>query len=418
MNKPYFAVRLALVALLLLALASCRRELYVYGDEFYSVTLDVDWRDYASSDPDGMTVWFYNLDDPGSKPYRTTTSSVRHQDIYLPNGTYQGVIVSYSPEEYSRQQFRDMDDINQARIEATPASYQPKSERTPGVNVTDADDWKVRQALYGEAAWTDRQQPRPPIDSLLYVVANQPEDIGGDTIDRRPINSGSAFGDYIPYKERDYYQSTINAQVIESIPHSLIETMRIRVFISSGFNSLWTTQGSITGLADGHLLPLHVKTENPCLLSISEWQGERTGENQGWVSATITTFGLRPSTILPFAEYHPSAAIGKSRYDGRECDIQAYYSELCDPEDVRLNLAFILRDQHTVCTYNFNVGHAVVSYDDQLVLRIELGQDFFDLDNPDKPDPIVLPDVDAYEGAGFGADVTPWEDGGTADETM
>ena len=125
---------LAVVAMLLLT-ASCRRDLYVFGDEFHSVTLDVDWREFDSSDPDGMTVWFYKLDDPEAQPFRTTTANVRRQDLYLSNATYQGVVVSYSPEEYSRQTFADMADIDKARVEATPAPYQPADLTIPGVAV-------------------------------------------------------------------------------------------------------------------------------------------------------------------------------------------------------------------------------------------------------------------------------------------
>lgn len=419
MTKSSTIVWFALSALLLV-LTGCRRELFVYGDEFYSVVLDVDWRDFDEKDPDGMTVWFYRLDQPGTKPYRTVTASVRHQNLYLPNGRYQGVVVSYSPEEYSRQQFLDMDNVEQARVETTPASYQPGEQRTPGVNVTAADDWRVKEALYGEPAWNAQQQNRPPIDSLLYIVANHPEAIGADTIDKRPINSGTAFGDYIPYKDREEYQSSISVQSIQTIPHTLVWNMRVRVYIRKGFNSLWVTQGSITGLSDGHYLPRHVNSDNACLMTLDDWRAERTGEDQGWVSTTLTTFGLRPSSIHPYADYHPSTTIGKSLYDGEECDIQAYYTDVCNAEELRLNLAFILRDQHTVVTYHFNVGEAVVSYDDQLVLRVELGEEFFDINgtDPGKPDPIDLPDVEAYGGAGFDATVTPWEDGGTADETM
>mgnify|MGYP007101871785 CR=1 FL=1 len=57
----------------------------------------------------------------------------------------------------------------------------------------------------------------------------------------------------------------------------------------------------------------------------------------------------------------------------------------------------------------------------QLVLRLELGPEFFDPNNPhgahgdggdpDNPSPdIILPYVDAYNGAGFGAEVTPWQE--------
>ena len=57
----------ATAVFIILMLAGCeRRELYVYGDEFHSVELEVDWRKYADRDPDGMTVWFYPLDTEGT----------------------------------------------------------------------------------------------------------------------------------------------------------------------------------------------------------------------------------------------------------------------------------------------------------------------------------------------------------------
>ena len=413
--KTYIA---ALTLATLLALTACRRELYVYGDEFYSVVLNVDWRDYDDNDPDGMTVWFYNLDNLDIKPYRTTTANVRHQQLYLPNARYQGVVVSYSPEEYAHQQFTDMDDVHYARIEATPAAYQAPDLRTPGAAVSDDDDIRAKVHLYGPQAWTDAMTPRTDSeyvtanDSLralaaalqLSTICNQPEDIGADTLDNRAIDSGTTYGDYIPWKERENYQTSITVQQLEALTHTLVEKMRVRVYIKEGLNYLYATQATITGMADGHFLPRHVNTENACLIAIDGWQTERTGPNEGWVSATVATFGIRPATRHANPVFHPSTAIGKSRYDGEECDIQGYYTDVCDSDDLRLNLVFVLRDQHTVMTYRYDVGHLLVSYDDQMVLRLELGPDFLN------DDPIILPKVDAYGGADFGADVTPWVD--------
>lgn len=407
MKSPATILTSALCALLLLtAAAACRRDLYVFGDEFYSVTLNVDWRDFDSSDPDGMTVWFYKLPEPDTKPFRTTTANVRHQDLYLSNSIYQGVVVSYSPEEYSRQQFLDMDYIDKARVEATAASYQAPELSIPGAAVSEESAQHVKETLYGHEAWTDKQPHSELISPSYYVIANQPEEIGADTIDHREINAGTAFDDYILLEDRYSYQSSIIVQTIEALPHSLVESLRVRVYIKEGFNSLWTTRGSITGLADAHHLPLHVNSDNACLIAIDEWSTERTAENSGWINATITTFGIRPSTRHTYATFHPSTVSGISRYDGEECDYEGYYSDVCDPEDLRINLAFILRDQQTVVTYHFNVGNALISYDDQLVLRLELGPDFLDQNGGQ----IILPFVEGFEGTGFGADVTPWQD--------
>lgn len=427
---------LLLAAMLLLALltlaASCqRRELYVYGDEFHSVQLEVDWRNYADRDPDGMTVWFYSLDEPSKTPYRATTASVRHHDLYLPGGYYQGVVVDYSPEEFSRQQFLSMERIDSARVEATPATYQPDSLTVAGEGVPRGLSDEVNWQLYGEPAWNDIQYPRPPVSETtgLYIVANQPEEMALDTLNNRYVDRG-LYGDYIPWRERDTYQSTIQLTQIYSWPATIVWKLRIRIWVKSGFNYLWQTPSSISGLADGHFLPRDVITDRLCLLSIDSWELERTGENTGYINTTLNVWGLRPETLRPDREIHEGREVpqiytytraGENEPAYNSPEWWEYYTKNCVPEDIRLNLAFTLRDHATTLYYHFNVGHYVVSWDNQLVLRIELGAEFFDPDNPhgaygeggDPANPteaIELPYVDAYNGTGFGAEVTPWEE--------
>lgn len=420
-------VLVATIVFVLLMLTGCeRRELYVYGDEFHSVELEVDWRKYADRDPDGMTVWFYPLDDPTKQPYRTTTANVRHHDLYLPGGYYQGVVVDYSPEEFSRQEFLSLERMDSARVEATPSSYQPDSLTVAGEGVPRGLSDEVNWQLYGEPAWTDYQYPRPPVreETGLYEVANQPEEMALDTLDNRHIDRGE-YGDYIPWQERETYQSQIRITTLRSEPETIVWKLRIRVWVREGFNYLWQSPASITGLADGHFLPRDVITDNPCLLSIDGWETERTGENSGYISATLNVFGIRPVTLRPDREEHEGREVQQvysyTRAGENEPEWWEYYTKNCLPEDIRLNLSFVLRDHATTLHYHFNVGHYVVSWDNQLVLRIELGPEFFDPNNPhgaygeggdpDNPSPdIKLPFVEAYNGTGFGADVTPWED--------
>lgn len=420
-------VLVATIVFVLLMLTGCeRRELYVYGDEFHSVELEVDWRKYADRDPDGMTVWFYPLDDPTKQPYRTTTANVRHHDLYLPGGYYQGVVVDYSPEEFSRQEFLSLERMDSARVEATPSSYQPDSLTVAGEGVPRGLSDEVNWQLYGEPAWTDYQYPRPPVreETGLYEVANQPEEMALDTLDNRHIDRGE-YGDYIPWQERETYQSQIRLTQMYSEPETIVWKLRIRVWIKDGFNYLWQSPASISGLADGHFLPRDVITDNPCLLSIDGWETERTGENSGYISTTLNVFGIRPVTLRPDREEHEGREVQQvysyTRAGESEPEWWEYYTKNCLPEDIRLNLSFVLRDHATTLHYHFNVGHYVVSWDNQLVLRIELGPEFFDPNNPhgaygeggdpDNPSPdIKLPFVEAYNGTGFGADVTPWED--------
>ena len=404
-------ISLALGLLLVLLTGCYRRELYVYGDEFHSVQLEVDWREYSDRDPDGMTVWFYPLDDPSHAPYRTTTASVRRHDLYLPGGYYHGVVVDYSPEEYSRQEFLDMDVLSSARVESTPATYQPDSSTVVGEGVPKGLSAEVNAQLYGESAWNASQTDRPAVSETngCYVVASQPEQMALDTLLNRYVDRG-AYGDYIPWQERDTYQSEISITTIKSVPRSVIWRLRIRVWIKDGFNSLWQSPASITGLANGHFLPLDVNTDRPCIIGIDDWELERTGQNSGYLQVTLSTFGLRPATVLPYRMLHKVGATGDDWYD--------YYTDNCLPEDLRLNLSFTLRDHATTLYYHFDVGHMVTSYDAQQVLRLELGPDYFYPSDPDGPDPIVLPFVDAYNGTGFGADVTPWEDEEPVDITF
>ena len=74
----------AAVALLALAMTNCeRRDLWVYGDQFKQVLLNIDWRNYMRDevlypyepDPDGMTVWYFPINGQatGRKSYRFTT---------------------------------------------------------------------------------------------------------------------------------------------------------------------------------------------------------------------------------------------------------------------------------------------------------------------------------------------------------
>lgn len=411
--------------LVLLLLSACKhRDLYVYGDEFHSVELNVDWRLYnATHDPDGMTVWFYPLDNPGHRPYRTTTANVRRVELYLPGGHYHGVVIDYSPEEYSRQTFLGMDSVATLRVESLPASYQPDSLTIVGEGVAHDLSAYVNSHLYGDAAWTDLQTLRPTRNAAtnLYTVASAPESMGLDTLANRLIYQ-SEYNDYIPYKEREGYQSTLTVQQLTSQPVSIIWHLRLRIHISEGYNYLWQQVASISGLADGHLLALNQNTEQGCLMSISEWEQQRTGANEGYIAATITTFGLRPGSIRPDAVLHgdlnrsatgsatddrlATRAAGDTEADVQPDDWWSYRSDICLPGELRLNLSFVLRDHATVLNYHFDVGDHIDSYDNQLVLRIDL-----------EPD-IVLPYVDAYSGAGFGADVTPWQEQTPLDVSM
>ena len=329
MEEEAMKARYIIISLLMaLSVVGCRRELWVSSDEFYTVRLNVDWHDYSESDPGGMTVWFLPTDIAGQY-YSYTTAQVRQADFYLSRGVYHGIVCDYSPQEFSTIEFLDMDNYEKARVQLT-------------------------------------------------AEGNQPEPIALDTLKNMVISSGP-YNDFIPYDERDNYQQALNVQKFQAKPHSLVWKMRLRIFVK-GIDYLYQVHGSLTGLAHGHYLARDVNTERSCTVSIEEWTLHPTGDNEGYIAATISTFGLRPG------------------HENRSDDLQ-------------LSLRLLLRDRTTVCAYSFDVGSHVVNISDQQVLRIDLGSEI-----PGLPD---LPYVEGYDGTGFDGVVTPWnEDEPPADVIM
>lgn len=373
-------------AVLLLSGTGCRRMLYVAGDEYHSAVLHTDWRHYQGSDPDGMTAWFYPADGM-TGAYRLTTSEVRRAEFFLPAGEYTGVVIDYSPDEYGRQEFVGMDYAQTALVRATEASYQPEADAVE---------------LYGGPAFA-RALPDIREETGLYRVLNQPEQMAVDTLDRMEVYGGE-YGYYIPYPKRDTYQTDFTVQDFYAWPVSPIWRMRIRVYVR-GIDYLYQTEGSVAGLSEGRYLALNRTANVPCLVSVQDWEVQRTGNNVGYIAATLTTFGL-------LSDQHPLNVSTKSGGgDGAPLVLLDWSgTSPLRAEDLRLNLRFLLRDRETVRFYHFDVGEYVVSFDEELVLRIDLDEDF-----PGGPD---LPYVEPYNSAGFDAEVSPWEDGGAAEVDM
>ena len=366
---------LIVALMVLMVLTGCeRRELYVYGSEFHSLSLKVDWGQYSAQDPDGMTAWFWPSEQQ-REPYRFTTSSVKHYDLYLAGGTYDGIVIDYSPEEYSRQVFAGMDQAATARIEAAPDAHQPET----------------LEELYGKAAY-GRELPEV-LANGLYALACQPEPMGLDTLPRCNVTNGE-YGDYIPYEQRDSYQESLVVKELRATPLTVVETMTVKVAVR-GINNLWQVTGSIAGLANGQYLLTRRNTDVPCLIAVDEWTVTTTDhEGNGYISADISTFGLRPSSIEGYD--------GTRAHSDHDADGDGYVDS--QPRELRLNLHFTLRDRKTILNYHIDVGHHVVEAGSEKLLLVNLDAEF------QSDDPIVLPYVEPYDGTGFGADVDPWQD--------
>lgn len=415
-----------------------RRDLFVYGTELKNVYLDVDWSEYHSpkeARPDGMSLRFYPDDPSQTVKTREGIHPVDHYDnIYLPGGRYQGMVFDYSPGEFSFQDFLDMDDIATSRVKARRSETQPERFDSVYAKLDVKVDSVDYTRLYGDSCWSGTLPSREATG--YYTVTDEPEHMAVDTLKDMDIDAGK-YGDYIPWEEKNDYQSTLVMHGFWAKPRPIVKELRVRVFIH-GFQYLEQTEASLVGLSDGHLLAADENTEDPCLMAIGagKWQKQKTQQDSlGYVQATISTFGLRPSTVRAWKSVHTwEERQTETDADGHEVGVNdSIWWADSDLKNLRLNLRFTLRDRATIIERSFDVGDWVVWYEDRYLLRIDLDERFFGEDPlpgppgppgppgrqgeqgetgeqgpPGPPGPIILPYVEPYNGAGFGAEVVPW----------
>lgn len=366
-------------AALMLTTNSCeRRDLYVYQDYFKQIELQIDWRNYDrdktkyphTPDPTGMTVWFYPAD--GSKKAdHYTTAEVTRYETYLSKGTYEALVIDYSPEEYGRQEFIGMDYANTAKVQSLPAAYQP----TGYAKLYDAN-------AYGKEMLKKETNG-------FWTIFYQPEVMASDTT-MLDVKTGQ-YDHYIPYEERDSYQSTLTKQIYQMNPLIVPWRMRIRIPIK-GIYYLYETMGSVAGLADGFYLAKNQTSDDPCLMAIDDWEVFVTGDNVGYIAKTFYTWGLRNSL---WSQYKKVAA--------PPFRVEAAKNEL------RVNIAAKLRDRETVVYFNIDCGDQVEVYGNEYALSVDLREVLTGDDIP------TLPYVEGVNGMDFGGVVIPWKDGPQVD---
>lgn len=362
---------------LLMTTTSCeRRELYVYQDYFKQVILEIDWRNYDrdktkyphTPNPDGMTVWFYPAD--GSKADHYTTNQVTRYETYLSHGDYEALVIDYSPAEYGKQEFIGMDYASTAKVQSTPSSYQ-FADNAPLYN----DECYAKELMRKEGT------------TGFWTVYNQPEQMASDTT-MMHIISGE-YDHYIPWKERESYQSTLIQQIFQMKPLIIPWKMRVRIPIK-GIYYLYETKATVAGLADGYYLAKDVTSDDPCLMEADDWEVHVTGDNEGYIAKTFDTWGLRASMWAP--------------YEPRLKD-KPYYVSDSNPKEVRINLAVKLRDRQTMKYFHFDVGNIIGVFSNEYALSVDLRSV---LEGGDIPE---LPYVDGVGGLDFGGVVVPWKDG-------
>lgn len=358
-------IKIGVLALLaLLALASCRRDLWVLTDIYRQVELYTDWS-LCDRKPDGMTAWFMSETLDG-RNRRITTSEVEHTWLNLPRGRFTGIIFDWSPAEYVNQDFVGMTRPDSAHVKVRPAKVQPLS---------DEDLYGIRAIPTGLYV--------PKVDSTgLCLLSVTPDPMCADTLHGVEVVTG-VDGDLILYDGKDSYEASLVTQTIHSRPQPVTWDLRIIVHIK-GAQYMHSVKGTVAGLSEGLWLSKLRHMSTACLHPLDEWSVQPLSENVSAITTSIHTFGL--------PEPEPTRS---------DPDI------LSSLPPLRINLRFLLRDEATVIYAHFDVDASEVTvYEDQLIARIEI------------PIEVELPYVDAKSSAGFDATVTPWEQGGDADVNM
>lgn len=374
--------------------ASCRRDLWVYTDDFCQVGLHTDWSQ-ATETPGGMTWWFMSNDLSGRNRH-STTAEISYTALNLPRGQFTGVVFDYSPAEYSHVEFLGMTRPDSALVHASASADQPLPD----------------EHLYGNAAVPAYLQgiPMNPAGNGMHLLAAEPEMVNADTLLNATVTTGLD-EDLVPWDERDKYEQTVIEQNFYAEPRPLIWKLYVRIPIR-GANYMYSVRGTVAGLSDGCWLTPLRQTSTPCLQLLDSWRIQAPIDSVSFLSTSVNTFGL-PDVQMPMSPV--DARTSQARMVTRTEDENTENIQIGeDPrfdQHLRLNLQFVLRDEATVLNYHYDLGDKYIAViDDQLIVNIDIPVDF-----PGLPD---LPYVESKGSAGFDATVTPWEEGGTADTTM
>lgn len=94
--KPLRHIGLVLLALLSGVLTSCEyKDLCYQHPHWVDVNVHFDWKNEPDAQPEGMTVLFYNMDDPASDPVRFDLPGRNGGTVNLMTGRYRAVAYNY-----------------------------------------------------------------------------------------------------------------------------------------------------------------------------------------------------------------------------------------------------------------------------------------------------------------------------------
>lgn len=317
-----------------------RREFVDPRDEVTELMLHVDWHKYAEAKPTGMSVYVY-ADDGQVRRYITNdVDSIR---LDLPLGHYRLMVFNLSTDEFGSLSFSHMDNFDSARVTLTPDAQVP------------AQSWD------GGATYL-----RDP--ELLYVAR--------DTVDyssASAVTRASSLADTLRY-------------AVTVAPRPVVSRLIIRVKVED-IRGLRSVVGNISGFSSGYYIGGNSGTDSTGTQLLDNWKVtvDSVGASNGYVTTSITTFGLPPADSQKAA-----ANVLKLAFKMADNTIRVYKAEVGDKFEVVTDDG--KEDDSTKVNYQVTL----------------LG----------KVSDIKLPDVKPVDSGGFSAEVDDWDNGGDYDITF
>ena len=361
MIRSFNPIRTIMAALLLLlSVTSCQREpLELYYDGRADMKLTYDWMSKYGERPEGMTLMLAHNSDTIS--YYDVTHNIDQTSIRLKSGQYLLTAMNKTFGEYSTMSFYRRDSHND--IYAKSKTYY----------VTSENFWD---------------------NGRTYL--EEPEKIGvaTDTFTVSTVIDSLVFYDY---------REKATPDTIHLVRHEVVQpmttTLRVRVKVK-GISYLRGMEGYITGMADGFSLNQRWRSRDVGTIKLDKWErdynaevrrrneGEELGDNVGYMTCTVETFGLPHGRELlkdrtPESNY---INIHITRLDGKTDD---------KPFHVGKDIHYEGDDGTMNYFYQADVS---------LKLDLELGTD----DNDDKT--IIVPYAQPEGSGQFDAEVAPWGD--------
>ena len=243
--------------------------------------------------PNGVTLYFFR---EGMFYMKHTTSQVDSCVVQLEPGRYRLYMISQSPEEYWKMDFKDMDDFDNARVSVT----ETKSS------------W-----------YSTRSESEVVITNPEVMVAGVSDffDVTEDMIERQRLAAT---------KSEDNTNIHYYTILVPVNPRSIVSQYWVTIY-SDNIDMLKAVRASTTGMARTFELTKDKTNEEEGTQLISEWSLTVDDEEHliGHLDGKVTTFGF-PNGELPNSD-----------------------------RDSTLNVSTLLVDNKTVENYKFYVGDKI-----------------------------------------------------------